>query len=87
MSLLIKYKDILIKCNSVRFIRSSYNYRVHGAFNVSWDFLEYAHYCLKNLCIDINKTGASTIITKNDFIIYNERHQLVFLHIHCWNSS
>ena len=31
-------------------------YRVHSAFNVSWDFLEYAKYCLngvRTLCIDI----------------------------------
>ena len=32
-------------------------YRVHNAFNVSWDFLEHAKYCLngvKKPCIDIN---------------------------------
>ena len=32
-------------------------YRVHSAFNVSWDFLEHAEYCLngvKKPCIDIN---------------------------------
>ena len=32
-------------------------YRVHSAFNVSWDFLEYAQYCLNGVrkpCIDIN---------------------------------
>ena len=32
-------------------------YRVHNAFNASWDFLEHAKYCLngvKKPCIDIN---------------------------------
>ena len=32
-------------------------YRVHSAFNVSWDFLEHAKYCLngvKKPCIDID---------------------------------
>ena len=38
-------------------------YRVHSAFNVSWDFLEYAHYCLNDVrkpCIDINNIEASS---------------------------
>ena len=38
-------------------------YRVHSAFNVSWDFLEYAHYCLNDVrkpCIDINNIEVSS---------------------------
>ena len=39
-------------------------YRVHSAFNVSWDFLEYAQYCLNGVrkpCIDINKIEVSSL--------------------------
>ena len=47
-------------------------YRVHSAFNVSWDFLEYAHYCLNGVgkpCIDINNIEASSrnILTFIDY--------------------
>ena len=38
-------------------------YRVHSAFNVSWDFLEHAQYCLngvKKPCIDINNIEVSS---------------------------
>ena len=38
-------------------------YRVHSDFNVSWDFIEHAKYCLngvKKPCIDINNTDASS---------------------------
>ena len=47
-------------------------YRVHSAFNVSWDFLEYAHYCLNDVrkpCIDINNIEVSsrTIWTSIDY--------------------
>ena len=38
-------------------------YRVHSAFNVSWDCLEYAHYCLNGVrkpCVDINNVEASS---------------------------
>ena len=47
-------------------------YRVHSAFNVSWDFLEYAHYCLNDVrkpCIDINNIEVSsrTILTSIDY--------------------
>ena len=38
-------------------------YRVHSAFNVSWDFLEYAQYCLNGVrkpCIDINNIDVSS---------------------------
>ena len=39
-------------------------YRVHSAFNVSWDFLEYARYCLNDVrkpCIDINNIEVSSL--------------------------
>ena len=43
-------------------------FRVHSAFNVSWDFLEYAHYCLNDVrkpCIDISniEVSSSKILT------------------------
>ena len=50
-------------------------YRVHSAFNVSWDFLEYAHYCLNDVrkpCIDINNIEVSS--------------RKILTSIHCDNS-
>ena len=47
-------------------------YRVHSSLNVSWDFLEYAHYCLNDVrkpCIDINniEVPSQTILTSIDY--------------------
>ena len=55
-------------------------YRVHSAFNVSWDFLEYAHYCLNDVrkpCIDINNIEVSsrkilTSINYDNSFLYNK---------------
>ena len=54
-------------------------FRVHSAFNVSWDFLEYAQYCLNGVrkpCIDINNIDASSrkllnLIHYDNSFLYN----------------
>ena len=53
-------------------------YRVHSAFNVSWDFLEYAHYCLNDVrkpCIDINNIEVSSRKILN--MIYYDKEVLI----------
>ena len=47
-------------------------YRVHSAFTVSWDFLEYSHYFSNDVrtpCIDMNNIEVSsrTILTSIDY--------------------